>query len=111
MFEKLSAENLPVAFASIHYGKESPLSEQKTTVEKFFKEKKINVPNYFDVDGKILKDYDIENFPTTIVIDTHGIIRYMNVGSHPKAEEIFEAQIKSLLGNDGGGAAVKKASL
>jgi hypothetical protein len=86
---------------SLDWERGKTLDESRAIVKKFFDEKKITVPTYIDVDATTIGAYGVESFPTTLVVDPEGVIRYRNVGFHPMSEEIFEAQIRSLLPKKG----------
>ena len=88
---------MSAAVASINWERGKSLDESQKIVRRFFDKKEISVPTFFDVEGEVIEAYGIESFPTTLVLDGGGVIRYRNVGFHPRVEEILEAQVASLL--------------
>lgn len=101
VYAKMKAEGAPVSIVSINWERGKPLEEAKAIVSQFFEEQKITVPTFFDVEGKVVEDYEVNTFPTSLVLDAEGKVRYRNVGYHPMCEEIFEAQLRSLLAPKG----------
>jgi hypothetical protein len=86
-----------VSFLAVDWERNKPLDEARQIAGKFYKEKNLTIPNHFDLDGKVLDSYGVQSFPTVLVVDTEGRVRFRNIGFHPAGEEIWEAQIRSLL--------------
>ena len=53
-------------------------SEEK--VSQFIKDYHLTFPVVLDVDGHVMKQYDIQPIPTSFIIDRQGIIRKKQIG-------------------------------
>ena len=58
--------------------------------KKYWKDRELPFPILIDEDGRTVKAYDIQWFPTTVLIDPQGRI----VPGH--GEDLFEAKLKEL---------------
>jgi peroxiredoxin len=47
--------------------------------------------------GDIAKQYGVEGFPTSFVIDQKGMIKYVSLGVSPQNKELLAAEIAKLL--------------
>ncbi len=86
------------------YGKFSPeqmfmvaiSSEKRETVEKFLKENKISFPVAVD-SGEIEEKFAIDSYPTTVVIDTHGRIRFYESGAIYNTAVTLEPVVQKVI--------------
>lgn len=92
---------LPVSCAaSVSMESESDLRSQ---TEAYLQGSSFDLPVYFDPEGltrqAVLRDAELDffAFPTTILLDRSGTIRYVWPGYRPGVEKEMEAAIKSLL--------------
>jgi peroxiredoxin len=46
----------------------------------FAKQNNVTYPILLDTDGKAADQYALVAYPTTVVIDSHGVIRYKYIG-------------------------------
>lgn len=54
-------------------------------------------PQYLDRDRKVQHAFDVRAFPTYIVIDHEGIVRYRNYGSGPEREKSLEDAVRKQI--------------
>lgn len=59
-------------------------AEKPDVVRKFVSQKKINLPVLLDTDGKVTEKYNIEGFPTTVIINKDGTLNGRIVGATNK---------------------------
>lgn len=57
----------------------------------------IAFPVLFDVTHQVSKDYEVEDMPSTYIIDRDGNLRYMHNGFAPGFEDVFQKQIRELM--------------
>ena len=70
-------DNSDVQFIAVH---SSPGQEMRGKVDNFVKELGLTIPIAYDVDLSAKKAFEVHGLPTTIIIDTHGVIRYRRIG-------------------------------
>lgn len=63
------------------------VGEDKATVEKFLKSKKLGLPVLLDEDEATMKLYKIRGIPTTVIITPSGIVHKVYVGFPPGGKE------------------------
>jgi thiol-disulfide isomerase/thioredoxin len=97
LYEKFVEDGTSAAVLSIDWERGKSLEESREIVRRFFDKEGISVPTFFDVEGEVVEAYEVHGFPTTLVLDGEGVIRYHNEGFHPRTEEILEAQVEDLL--------------
>lgn len=73
------------------------LSEGKTFAHDFWTKKHLGFPNYFDVDKKLISQFEIEALPTNYVIDRAGRIVFSGVGANDWNSPQTLDSIESLL--------------
>ncbi len=65
----------------------------------------LDLPTYYDPDGAtqsaLANLVNLEGFPTTLLLDRHGVIRAVWVGYRPGVETEMERYISTLLDEDG----------
>lgn len=63
-----------------------------------------------DPDGEIRRRFQVEVYPTSVLVDTEGRILHRQVGYRRGDEKILEAELQKLLGGEDGEAAVEPDS-
>jgi thiol-disulfide isomerase/thioredoxin len=71
--------------------------DQQPAWERFIDRNKLDWPQYLDESQTILHDFKITGFPTYIVLDGEGIIRWRSMGYAPGNEHAIENAIKDAL--------------
>ncbi|MEW6686763.1 MAG: redoxin domain-containing protein [Candidatus Edwardsbacteria bacterium] len=72
LVNKFPQDSIVLAFVDV--------GEKKDTVEAHFKDKSFNRPVLIDQFSAVADKYKVKNFPTTVVIDTLGIVRFYGCG-------------------------------
>lgn len=70
------------------------LQESDVKVAAFFKQNGYNIPVLLDKNGTVAQTFRVTSIPTTIVVDSQGIIRYRKTGGVTLGE--LEGSIKGL---------------
>lgn len=68
--------------------------EDLSSVQRFLKETPIQFPILLDLDGQITDLYYVDAFPTTLFINSEGIIEYIHLGQMD--EEILQNGLKKI---------------
>jgi len=71
--------------------------EGAQVVRKFTQDHKLTYWQVSDAQGRIADKYGIRPIPTTYIVDTKGVIRYLQIGFGPGVEKELAKQIKVLL--------------
>lgn len=67
------------------------------TVKGFVQDNGLTFTIVNDYELKVNESYDVDAFPTVLVVDPKGVIRYRNVGLSSGIEQILRAQIDSVV--------------
>jgi thiol-disulfide isomerase/thioredoxin len=51
----------------------------------------------FDPSGELAEVYKVQGMPSSVLIDRHGVARFMHVGFRPVDGAVYEAQVRELL--------------
>ena len=51
----------------------------------------------FDPKGELAELYKVQGMPSSVLIDRHGVMRFMHLGFRPVDGAIYEAQLRELL--------------
>jgi cytochrome c biogenesis protein CcmG, thiol:disulfide interchange protein DsbE len=51
----------------------------------------------FDPGGELAEVYKVQGMPSSVLIDRHGVARFMHVGFRPVDGAVYEAQVRELL--------------
>ncbi len=86
-----------VAFLGMNWERVSSADLHQQRAREYMRQHKLTFPVVYDAQGVAVESYGIEAFPTVLLIDRGGTIRYRNVGFDPNIQQILEAQIESLL--------------
>jgi cytochrome c biogenesis protein CcmG, thiol:disulfide interchange protein DsbE len=62
------------------------IEESTNTIANFFQNNGYSLPVLLDSDGNISQEFRIRAVPTTIIVDSQGVIRYRKTGGVTKAE-------------------------
>jgi len=58
---------------------------------------RVNFPIVFDPQGDLAKQYKVVGMPTSVLIDRHGVVRFVHVGFQAAARNAYEQQVRQLL--------------
>jgi len=72
------------------------INESPSQVQGFMQENRLSFPVLLDESGEVAEQYGIRYIPTTIFIDSDGIIRNIKQGAYPSRAAI-EADLKKIL--------------
>ncbi len=51
----------------------------------------------FDPKGELAEIYKVQGMPSSVLIDRHGVMRFMHLGFRPVDGAMYEAQLRELL--------------
>jgi len=58
---------------------------------------RVNFPIVFDPQGNLAEQYKVVGMPTSVLIDRHGVVRFVHVGFQAVARSAYEQQVRQLL--------------
>ena len=101
-FPKLEAlrkkyEPKGVVFLTVNVEHESSAEAHQRKVKAFMASNRYTFPVLLDLDGAVTRAHSIVAFPTTLVIDRAGMVRFANPSFTPESEESLVAQLATLL--------------
>ena len=67
------------------------IGESSSQARDFMESNRLTFPVLLDSDGKVAERYNVRGIPTTIFIDTEGIIQVMKIGAFPSKAAIEES--------------------
>jgi thiol-disulfide isomerase/thioredoxin len=67
----------------------------------YIEKNKMAWPQFFDATHKIATPFNVRGFPTYILIDTEGIVRWRTIGYSPATDGEVESEIKKALKKKG----------
>jgi len=73
------------------------LDRSRASAEKFLHDVNSSLPVIFDQEGRIAKQFGVEDMPTSYLIDRNGAIQFTHKGFHPGRRAEYEAHIGQLL--------------
>ena len=104
LIEALAKDKKDVVLVALSQDSEpTELAEVRKLVEKTLDEKKIKLTGNpvgqigLDPSGSIGKAFDVEGFPTVVILDGKGIVQSAHVGFSPDIREKLTAEIDTLL--------------
>lgn len=71
------------------------VKEDKPTVEKFVLDQEISYPVLLDRSGRVAKKYQVESYPTTVIIGSVGEVVFYKVGAINNADAAFSETVDS----------------
>jgi thiol-disulfide isomerase/thioredoxin len=89
--------NPKVAIVGINWERAEGAGEHRSLAREFVMQNNLTFPMMYDHERNAVEPYQIQAFPTVIMIDREGVVRYVNIGFDPHADQILDAQIRSLL--------------
>ena len=73
------------------------LDGDRANAEKFLRQFHPTFEVRFDPTGELAERYKLEGMPSSMLIDRHGVTRFVHVGFRPIDGPLYEAQIRQLL--------------
>ena len=86
-----------VVFLTVNHELHGSVDEQRERVTRFMDGRKWAFPVLLDTDSIAVKTHGVYAFPTTLIIDTYGRVRYANTSINAHAESTLVAEIEALL--------------
>ena len=92
---ELANQNMDKSFAVVAVN----IDKKSANAKAFIAKLKVEVPFVIPVDAesKIPSKYEVENMPTTFIIDKKGVVRYIHKGFAESYKEEYKKQIAELL--------------
>jgi thiol-disulfide isomerase/thioredoxin len=78
-------------------GKRMTQLQEMEYLEKFKKQHKMPYPFAVAAPGEVSSKYGIASYPTTVLLDRNGVVRYIGIGSGLEESENLEDMIKKVL--------------
>lgn len=73
------------------------LDRNRADADKFLKQFHPTFDLHFDPQGELADLYKVQGMPSSMLIDRHGVTRFIHVGFRPIDGPIYEAQLRELL--------------
>jgi peroxiredoxin len=73
------------------------LDRDRADADRFLKQFHPTFDLRFDPKGELAEQYKVQGMPSSVLIDRHGVTRFMHVGFRPVDGAIYEAQLRELL--------------
>jgi cytochrome c biogenesis protein CcmG/thiol:disulfide interchange protein DsbE len=73
------------------------LDRSHEDAERFLAKHKPNFDVRFDPQGSVAERFKIHGMPTSVIIDRHGVQRFMHIGFRAADEAAYEDQLRQLL--------------
>jgi thiol-disulfide isomerase/thioredoxin len=73
------------------------LDRDRADAEKFLHQFHPTFDLRFDPKGELAELYKVRGMPSSVLIDRHGVTRFMHVGFRPVDGAAYEAQLRELL--------------
>jgi cytochrome c biogenesis protein CcmG, thiol:disulfide interchange protein DsbE len=73
------------------------LDSERADAEKFLRQFRPTLDVRFDPRGEIAEFYKVHGMPSSVLIDRHGVTRFIHVGFRPIDGPAYEAQMRELL--------------
>ena len=70
---------------------------QRSMAEKVLAEIPVDFPILFDTDNLVSELYSVDAMPMTVLVDRDGAIRHLHRGYKPGYEDLYDAQIRTLV--------------
>jgi thiol-disulfide isomerase/thioredoxin len=95
--EKRYAGRDDVVFMTINHELRGAVADQRERILRFMESRQWSFPVLLDTDSTAIRTHGIYAFPTTLVIDRYGRVRYANTSINAQAENSLVAEIEALL--------------
>jgi cytochrome c biogenesis protein CcmG, thiol:disulfide interchange protein DsbE len=73
------------------------LDKSRADADRFLKQFHPTFDVRFDPTAELPEIYKVQGMPSSVLIDRHGVTRFMHVGFRPVDGAIYEAQLRELL--------------
>jgi cytochrome c biogenesis protein CcmG/thiol:disulfide interchange protein DsbE len=73
------------------------LDQNRHDADKFLAQFHPNFDVRFDPQGELAARFKVQGMPSSLIIDRHGVLRYMHVGFQLMDRATYEAQLRELL--------------
>jgi cytochrome c biogenesis protein CcmG, thiol:disulfide interchange protein DsbE len=73
------------------------LDRDRADADRFLKQFHPTFDLRFDPKGELAEQYKVQGMPSSVLIDRHGVTRFMHVGFRPVDGATYEAQLRQLL--------------
>ena len=83
-----------VVFCAVNFG------EKAEKITGLLKEKGWSMPVALDVEKGLSERYLVHAIPQTVIIDQHGVVRFMHFEAPPDVEQRLRAELDTLVSND-----------
>jgi thiol-disulfide isomerase/thioredoxin len=73
------------------------VEKNQSKAANMIRELRVVYPILFDAQGKVSKLYDVDDMPTTILVDRDGKMRYSHGGFESGAEDEYVREVRELM--------------
>lgn len=73
------------------------VEDDKTKVARMARDLRVVYPVLFDDTSKVSEQYEVDDMPTTVLVDRDGNIRYLHRGFLPGYEDEYQRQVRELM--------------
>jgi hypothetical protein len=73
------------------------LDTNRADADKFLRQFRPTFDVRFDPKGDLAEFYQVQGMPSSVLIDRHGVRRFVHVGFRPIDGALYEAQVRELL--------------
>jgi peroxiredoxin len=73
------------------------VEKNPTKAANMIRDVRVVYPVLFDNQSKVSKQYNVDDMPTTILVDRDGNMRYLHGGYKPGAEDEYVRQVRELM--------------
>jgi cytochrome c biogenesis protein CcmG, thiol:disulfide interchange protein DsbE len=73
------------------------LDADRANADRFLKELHSSLDVRFDPNGELAEFYKLEGMPSSLLIDRHGVTRFIHTGFRPIDGPVYEEQVRELL--------------
>lgn len=73
------------------------VEDNKTKAARMTQELRVVYPVLFDNTSEVSKQYEVDDMPTTVLVDRDGNMRYLHRGFLPGSEDEYQRQVRELM--------------
>ena len=73
------------------------VDEERKNAETMLRRLELSMPVLFDADKSVVRLYQVDTMPTTLLVDRDGRVRYVHRGYYSGFEQKYEQQLRELL--------------